>query len=126
MVQTNDCTAKVLPVEDEAYLCLLCLRDSTGRIVMLYSNYIRLRQRVSGKAPFVLLGMLMVLQKKWSQLQKKLLSSYPHNMAVGKWHDLQEQTEPLSHLSEESRDSLQQICLTEMKMMTLVSQMMQQ
>ena len=76
-----------LPIEDESYLCLLCLRDSTERIVMLYFNYIKLRQEISRDTPAVLIGMLMVLQEKHHGLQEKLLQYYPDNMATGKWHD---------------------------------------
>lgn len=115
-----------LPIEDESYLCLLCLRDSTERIVMLYFNYIKLRQEISRDTPAVLLGLLMVLQEKHNGLQDKLLQYYPENMAAGKWHDRNEQNEFLGYLSEDSRESLQQICLTEMKMMMLISQMMEQ
>lgn len=115
-----------LPIEEESYLCLLCLRDSTERIVMLYFNYIKLRQEISRDTPAVLIGMLMVLQEKSNGLQDKLLQFYPENMADGKWHDRDEQNEFLGYLSEDSRESLQQICLTEMKMMMLISQMMEQ
>lgn len=117
--------SNVLPIEDESYLCLLCLRDSTERIVMLYFNYIKLRQTISGDTPAVLIGMLMVLQEKYSGLQEKLLQYYPDNMASGKWHDRDEQNKFLGYLSEESRESLQQICMAEMKMILLISQMME-
>ncbi|WP_419533768.1 hypothetical protein [Endozoicomonas sp.] len=116
----------ILPIEEESYLCLLCLRDSTERIVMLYFNYIKLRQEISRDTPAVLIGMLMVLQEKHNGLQEKLLQYYPDNMATGKWHDRDEQNEFLGYLSEDSRESLQQICLTEMKMIMLISQMMEQ
>ena len=116
--------ANSLPVEDESYLCLLCLRDSTERIVMLYFNYIKLRQEISRDTPAVLIGMLMALQEKHNGLQEKLLLYYPDNMAAGKWHDRDEQNDCLGYLSEDNRESLQQICLTEMKMMMLVSEMM--
>lgn len=126
MIQVKKCTTNDLSIEDETYLCLLCLRDSTARIVVLYANYIKLRQGVSGKTPLLLIGMLMTLQKKWSQLQNRLQSRYPQKMATGKWHEQQEQIEILSHLTEDSRNSLQQICQTEMKVMTLVSEMIKQ
>ncbi|MGI2028760.1 hypothetical protein [Endozoicomonas acroporae] len=118
-------SADSLPIEDESYLCLLCLRDSTERIIMLYFNYIKLRQEISRDTPAVLIGMLMVMQEKHKGLQEKLLHYYPDNMAAGKWHDRDEQNECLGYLSEDNRQSLQQICLTEMKMMMLISQMME-
>ncbi|MFK0571756.1 hypothetical protein [Endozoicomonas sp.] len=124
--ESGSSALNLLPIADESYLCLLCLRDSTERIVMLYFNYIKLRQAISGDTPAALIGMLMVLQEKHNGLKEKLLQYYPENMASGKWHDRDEQNEFLGYLSEENREFLQQICITEMKMMLLISQMMEQ
>ncbi|WP_157673429.1 hypothetical protein [Endozoicomonas ascidiicola] len=113
----------LMPIEDESYLCLLCLRNSTERIAMLYFTYIRLRQQVSGDTPTVLIGMLLVLQEKRNSLQEKLESHYPEKMAAGLWHDSSEQMSKLDFLSDESRESLQQICISEIKMVVLISEM---
>ena len=109
---------------DESYFCLLCLHDSTERIVKLYYTYIQFRQLLTGEAPPVLVTMLLVLQEKKNGLHDRLLSVYPSYMASGKWHDQGEQIGNIDCLSDESRTDLQQICATEMKLLLLVSEMM--
>ena len=110
--------------QDETYLCLLSLRDSTGRIAHLYYSYIQLRQAISGEAPPVLITMLLVLQQKKEGLHQQLLEAFPEYMASGKWHDQNEQINHLNYLSAESREDLQQICSTEMRLLLLISSMM--
>ncbi|MRI33198.1 hypothetical protein EOPP23_09400 [Endozoicomonas sp. OPT23] len=110
--------------QEEAYLSLLCLRDSTQRIANLYWTYIELRA-LTGQAPPILLIMLSKLCEKQQGLQDKLVNSFPEDMAAEKWHDQNEQVSNLSHLSEETQQDLQKICATEMQMMLLVSAMMQ-
>ena len=110
--------------QEEAYLSLLCLRDSTQRIANLYWTYIELRT-LTGQAPPILLIMLNVLCEKQQGLQDKLEESFPEAMAEEKWHDQNEQVGHLSDLSEETQQDLQKICATEMQMILLVSAMMQ-
>ena len=113
-----------MSLHDESYLCLLSLRDSTGRIARLYYSYIQLRLAIAGKAPpAVLLSMLLVLQQKRENLHQQLLDNYPEYMAEARWHDQDEQIARLVNLSEESRTDLQQICTTEMKLLLLISEM---
>lgn len=111
--------------QEEAYLSLLCLRDSTARIARLYWTYINLRS-ISGQAPSVLIIMLSVLTDKERGLHEKLLSAYPEDMAAGKWHDQEVQNSKLGEMTIETQEDLQKICLTEMKMMQLVSVMISQ
>ena len=115
--------SRQMSLYDESYLCLLSLRDSTGRIARLYYSYIQLRQMIAGEAPPVLITMLLVLQKKKENLHRKLLDSYPDYMTRKRWHNQDEQVAQLAHLSEESRADLQQICSTEMKLLVLISEM---
>ena len=117
-------TANTLSLQDESYLCLLCLRDSTQRIAHLYLTYIQLRQRYSHEAPMVLYTVLWILCEKRAGLESKLQEHYPHYMSQGKWHDSEEQHEQLRNLSQESREDLHQICSTEMKLLALISEMM--
>ena len=112
-----------LTLKDEAYLCLLCLRNSTERIVKLYVTYIQLRS-ITGDTPPVLMAMLAALCSKREGLQKKLTQSWPDYMQEEKWHDQEEQAERLNELSDETQEELQQICATEMKMLQLVYIMM--
>lgn len=114
-----------LSQHDETYLCLLSLRDSTGRIVQLYYNYLQLRQAFTGEAPPVLVTMMLALQQKKENLHQKLLKAFPKYMESGKWHQQEVLTDRLNYLSDESKKDLQQICSTEMKLVLLISQMMQ-
>ncbi len=109
--------------QEEAYLSLLCLRDSTQRIANLYWTFIELRT-LTGQAPPILLIMLNVLCEKRQGLQDNLVISFPQSMADEKWHDQNEQVSHLSELSEETQQDLQKICAMEMQMMLLVSAMM--
>lgn len=113
-----------MSLRDESYFCLLCLHDSTERIVKLYCTYIQFRQLLTGEVPPVLVTMLLVLQEKQNGLHERLLKVYPGYMASGKWHNQGDQLEYLDYLSEESRGDLQQIYATEMKLLILVSEMM--
>lgn len=108
-----------LSLKDEAYLCLLCLRNSTERIITLYICYIQLRS-INGDFPSILMTMLMVLCLKQQGLQKKLAQSWPEYMVEKKWHSMEEQTARLSNLSEETQMELQQICNTEAQLLQLV------
>ena len=110
---------------EEAYLCLLCLRDSTRRIARLYWTYINLRT-LSGEVPPILVVMLGVLCDKQDGLHQRLLDSYPDDMEQGKWHDQTEQSQKLSEMTEETQQELQKICMTEMTMIMLVGKMMEQ
>ena len=113
-----------MSLRDESYFCLLCLHDSTERIVKLYYTYIQFRQLLTGEAPAVLVTMLLVLQEKKSGLHDRLLRAYPGYMASEKWHDQGDQIDHLECLSDESRTDLQTICATEMKLLLVVSEMM--
>lgn len=117
-------TDRTLSCRDESYLCLLCIRDSTERIANLYFSYIQLRHTLSAQVPPLLLAMMMLLQEKRNGLEDKLREHYPDYMAAGKWHDRDEQSRSLACLSEDSREDLQKICVTEMRMLLLVSEMM--
>ena len=110
---------------DEAYLCLLCLRDSTRRIARLYWTYINMRT-LSGQVPPVLIVMLSVLWEKQDGLHQRLLEAYPSAMAQGKWHDQAEQNRKLGEMTEETQQELQKICMTEMTMLLLIKQMIEQ
>ncbi len=114
-----------LSLRDEAYLCLLCLKNSTERIARLYWTYIQLRS-ITKDAPPVLMAMLGVLCSKQEGLQQKLKRSWPEYMQEKKWHDLDEQTARLNDLSSETKEELQQICSTEIKMLQLVYIMLNQ
>ena len=114
----------LMPIQDEAYLCLLCMRDSTERIVLLYLTYIHLRLSVSRDIPPALIGMSLLLQERRNSLQDKLETHHSEKMASGLWHEFQEQSQQLSFLSEENRCLLQQICISEMRMMALMAEMM--
>ncbi|AMO58669.1 hypothetical protein GZ77_17785 [Endozoicomonas montiporae] len=111
--------------QEEAYLCLLCLRDSTRRIARLYWTYINLRT-LSGDVPPVLIVMLNVLCNKQDGLHQKLLNSYPDDMEQGKWHDQSVQNKKLSEMTLETQQELQKICTTELTMIMLVGKMMEQ
>ena len=113
-----------MSLRDESYFCLLCLHDSTERIVKLYYTYIQFRQLLTGEAPPVLITMLLVLQEKKNGLHHRLVKAYPSYMAAGRWHDQDDQLNHLDSLSDESRADLQTICATEMKLLLLVSEMM--
>ena len=119
-------TASTLSQQDEAYLCLVCLRSSTQRIAGLYLTYIQLRQKLSHEVPTVLFTVLLILQDKYAGLTETLESHYPEYMAVDKWHQPDEQSQQLALMTQESRDDLQQICTTEMKLLMLISEMMKQ
>ena len=110
---------------EEAYLCLLCLRDSTRRIAGLYWTYINLRS-LSGDVPPVLILMLGVLNEKQEGLHQRLLENYLDDMEQGKWHEQEEQYQKLSEMTEETQQELQKICITEMTMIQLVGKMMEQ
>ena len=109
---------------EEAYLCLLCLRDSTQRIARLYWTYINLRG-LSGPVPPVLIVMLNILNEKQQGLHQHLIDSFPDNMEQKKWHDQEEQSAKLSEMTTETQQELQQICTTEMTMIMLIGQMME-
>jgi hypothetical protein len=110
---------------EEAYLALLCLRNSTVRIAQLYWTYIKLRS-LTGQAPPILIIMLSVLWEKQQGLHDNLVSSFPEDMAAKKWHAQDEMTDHLADMSEETQADLQKICSTEMQMLQLVSLMMRQ
>ena len=111
--------------QEEAYLSLLCLRDSTARIAQLYWTYIELRSLAS-YAPPVLILMLNVLCEKRQSLQDKLLANFPEEMSAEQWHLMDEQIDHLPELSEDTQEALQRICANELQMLQLVSAMMQQ
>ncbi len=118
---------KIMPqmsLQDESYLCLLCLRDSTERIACLYISYIKLRQSFAQDVPVVLFSVLIMLHEKYNGLEDKLVSLYPGYMTNGKWHNPEEQHKQLGLMTQESRDDLQQICQTEMKLLLLITEMM--
>ncbi|WP_263081654.1 hypothetical protein [Endozoicomonas sp. Mp262] len=108
-----------LSLKDEAYLCMLCLKNSLDRIVRLYWTYIQLRS-ATGDAPPILFAMLTVLCTKRERLEKKLNLSWPDYMQDRKWHDQEEQMANLKGLSHETQEELQQICATELKLLQLV------
>ena len=110
--------------QEETYLCLLCLRDSTARIAQLYWTYINLRS-IYGDVPPVLLMLLSVLCEKQSGLQQRLLEHFPEFMAAQKWHGQEEQGAHLGEMSDESQADLEQICTTELRMLQLISTMLQ-
>ncbi len=109
-----------LSLNDEAYLCLLCLKNSTERITRLYMAYIQLRTGI-GHSPPILFAMLWVLFKKIRGLQSRLSEKWPAYMIDKKWHEPHEQMMHLHGLSVESQDALEQICANEMRMLQLVS-----
>ena len=111
-----------LSLNDEAYLCLLCLKNSTERIARLYMAYIQLRTSV-GQSPPVLFAMLGMLCTKIQGLQSSLSTKWPTYMTDKKWHDPDEQVAHLSALSTDSQEELEQICGTEMRMLQLVGMM---
>ncbi len=113
-----------MSLRDESYFCLLCLHDSTERIIKLYYTYIQFRQLLTGEAPAVLVTMLLVLQEKKNGLNDRLTKAFPGYMTAGKWHNQSDQIDYLDSLSDESRADLQTICATEMKLLLLVSEMM--
>lgn len=113
-----------MSLRDESYFCLLCLHDSTERIIKLYYTYIQFRQFLTGESPAVLVTMLLVLQEKKNGLNDRLTKAYPNYMAAEKWHNQNDQIKYLDCLSDESRADLQTICATEMKLLLLVSEMM--
>ena len=113
-----------LSPQDEAYLCLLCLKDSTERIAQLYLTYIKLRQNYSYEVPPVLFAVLLTLHDKRKGLLEKLEKHYPEYMIAGKWHDAEEQNTRLGNITQESRDDLHQICATEMRLLMLITEMM--
>ncbi|MGI9274832.1 MAG: hypothetical protein ACR2PT_08295 [Endozoicomonas sp.] len=110
--------------QEETYLCLLCLRDSTARIARLYWTYINLRF-LYGDVPPVLLMMLSVLCDKRQGLHQRLKTNFPEYMAAKKWHGQEEQNHHLGEMSDESQADLKQICTTEMRMLQLISVMME-
>ena len=112
-----------LVASDEAYLCILCLRNSTERIIKLYLSYMKLRSLTGGVQP-VLVGMLMVLHGKFSGLQEKLVRSWPEYTKEKKWHNIDEQMEKLTDLSEDTQQELQQICSTEAQLLQVVCSLM--
>ena len=109
---------------EEAYLCLLCLRDSTKRIAQLYWTYINLRT-LSGPVPTILIVMLSVLCEKQEGLHKHLIDTFPENMKQKKWHNQSEQNAKLVEMTTETQQELQQICATEMTMILLIGKMME-
>ncbi|WP_062260601.1 hypothetical protein [Endozoicomonas arenosclerae] len=111
--------------QEEAYLALLCLRNSTFRIAQLYWTYIKLRS-LTGQAPPILIIMLSTLWEKQQNLHDKLLAAYPEDMASEKWHGLEEMNDRLGDMSIETQEDLQRICQTEMQMLQLVGMMMKQ
>lgn len=115
-----------MSLQDESYLCLLCLKDSTERIAQLYLTYIQLRQNYSHEVPPILFTVLIALHDKRQGLIEKLEDHYPSYMAARKWHDAEEQSAQLGNMTQESRDDLQQICSTEMRLLLLITEMMKQ
>lgn len=111
-----------LSLNDESYLCLLCLKNSTERIAKLYMTYIQLRTS-SGQSSPILLAMLGMLCAKTQRLQRHLSEKWPVYMTDKKWHDPDEQMMRLRGLSAESQEALEQICATEMRMLQLVGMM---
>ncbi|PJE78630.1 hypothetical protein CI610_02419 [invertebrate metagenome] len=110
---------------DESYLCLLCLRNSTERIARLYWCYIQMRTQ-SGDLPVMLPAMLLVLCQKREKLHQTLLTRWPEYMENGKWHGEDTMTRNLSRLSTDSQEDLHRISETELKMLYLVNTMMRQ
>ncbi|WOG27758.1 hypothetical protein [Endozoicomonas sp. 8E] len=111
--------------QEEAYLSLLCLRNSTFRIAQLYWTYIKLRS-LTGQAPPILIIMLSVLWEKQQGLHNRLVAAYPEDMAAEKWHGQDEMNDRLGDMSRETQEDLQKICQTEMQMLQLVGMMMKQ
>ncbi|MDP0561636.1 MAG: hypothetical protein QS721_04605 [Candidatus Endonucleobacter sp. (ex Gigantidas childressi)] len=108
-----------LSFKDEAYLCLLCLKNSTERMVKWYVMYIQLRSIV-GDIPPLLIAVLASLCTKTKGLQKKLIQSWPNYMQEEKWHDQKDQAVLLNDLSNETQEELRQVCIAEMKLLQLI------
>ena len=121
-----DQVAGKMSQQDESYLCLLCLKGSTERIAHLYLTYIKLRQNYSHEVPPVLFTVLMILYDKRQGLMDKLEEHYSSYMTDGKWHDAEEQNTRFGDMTQESREDLQQICSTEMRLLMLITEMMKQ
>ena len=108
-----------LSFKDEAYLCLLCVKNSTERMVKWYVTYIHLRSVIGDISP-VLIAALASLHTTATGLQKKLIKLWPSYMQEEKWHNQKEQAARLHNISNDSQEELRQVCITEIKLFQLV------
>ena len=108
-----------LTSKDEAYLSLLCLKNSTERIAKLYTTYIQIRS-ITGSPPPMLMAMLHILCSKREGIQRKLAGSWPDYMQNKKWHAYEEQSAKIRDLTDETQQKLEQIFNTEILMLELV------
>ncbi|MGY0218237.1 hypothetical protein ACWJJH_12775 [Endozoicomonadaceae bacterium StTr2] len=105
--------------KDELYLCLLYLRSTCERLAATLVCYLAARPSEEGEST-ILVPVMVSLRAKQEKIANRLDSCFPEYMEQKRWHEAEVMSAQLLNLSEESREELQQLCMTEMQALQAV------